>query len=244
MLAGKTVLVSAGEYRALATATLLGELGLKILAVRTFHHDEFAEAEYETLAARAGGDLTVNVANCQPFEEANLIRRLKPDVFLGHYAGNATASKVEIATHTIYHVGLNYVGYKGAYELAGRWLPELVVYTDQLEDEAKPALLRRHERIAEPLRPKVVFETDSEQIVRHFRELVPGGDGDRYQRRFSPAFVVGSSLDRRFATTIGAAHLSVSFPVANRAVLDRGYTGFSGGLRLVEDLLGTIVAGR
>jgi nitrogenase molybdenum-iron protein beta chain len=124
------------------------------------------------------------------------------------------------------------------------WLPELVVYTDQLEDEAKPALVRRHDRIAEPLRPKVVFETDSEQIVRHFRELVPEGDGARYQHRFSPAFVVGSSLDRRFATTIGAAHLSVSFPVANRAVLDRGYSGFSGGLRLVEDLLGTIVAGR
>jgi nitrogenase molybdenum-iron protein beta chain len=124
------------------------------------------------------------------------------------------------------------------------WLPELVVYTDQLPDEAKPALLRRHERIAEPLRPKVVFETDSEQIVRHFRELVPEGDGDRYQRRFSPAFVVGSSLDRRFAAAIGAAHLSVSFPVANRAVLDRGYSGFSGGLRLTEDLLGAIVAGR
>lgn len=124
------------------------------------------------------------------------------------------------------------------------WLPELVVYTDLLEDEAKAALARRHERIAEPLRPKVVFETDSEQIVRHFRELVPEGDGDRYQRRFSPAFVVGSSLDRRFAATIGAAHLSVSFPVANRAVLDRGYAGFSGSLRLVEDLLSSIVAGR
>jgi nitrogenase molybdenum-iron protein alpha chain len=125
VLEGKTVLVSAGEYRALATATLLSELGLKILAVRTFHHDEFAEAEYETLAALAGGDLTVNVANCQPFEEANLIQRLKPDVFLGHYAGNATASKLGIATHTIYHVGLNYIGYKGVYELAGRLYRQL-----------------------------------------------------------------------------------------------------------------------
>lgn len=125
VLEGKTVLVSAGEYRALATATLLSELGLKILAVRTFHHDEFAEAEYETLAARAGDGVTLNVANCQPFEEANLIRRLEPDVFLGHYAGNATASKLGVATHTIYHVGLNYIGYKGAYELAARLYRQL-----------------------------------------------------------------------------------------------------------------------
>jgi nitrogenase molybdenum-iron protein beta chain len=56
--------------------------------------------------------------------------------------------------------------------------------------------------------------------------------------------VLGSSLERELATTIGAAHLSVSFPVSNRAVLDRGYTGFRGGLRLTEDLIGAIVVNR
>ena len=49
---------------------------------------------------------------------------------------------------------------------------------------------------------------------------------------------------RELAQSLGAAHLSVSFPVANRAVLDRGYTGYSGGLRLTEDLLSAVVAGR
>jgi nitrogenase molybdenum-iron protein beta chain len=66
----------------------------------------------------------------------------------------------------------------------------------------------------------------------------------RYQNTFGPAFVVGSSLERELALEIGAPHLSVSFPVANRAILDRGYTGFRGGLRLIEDLIGAIVAGR
>ncbi len=55
---------------------------------------------------------------------------------------------------------------------------------------------------------------------------------------------MGSSLDLELDQSIGAAHLSVSFPVANRAVLDRGYTGYRGGLRLVEDLLSAIVINR
>ncbi len=124
------------------------------------------------------------------------------------------------------------------------WLPQLVVHTDVLDDAAKAALERRHARIAEPLRPKIVFETDTSRVAAHFRELLEPAVTGRYKHAFSPAFVIGSSLDRPFAAEIGAAHLSVSFPVANRAVLDRGYAGISGGLRLVEDLLGTIVAGR
>jgi nitrogenase molybdenum-iron protein beta chain len=61
---------------------------------------------------------------------------------------------------------------------------------------------------------------------------------------FTPAFVLGSSLDRELAESLRAGHLSVSFPVSNRAILDRTYVGYAGGLRLVEDLVGTIVAGR
>lgn len=118
-LQGKRAFLSAGEFRALATATLLAELGCQIVAIRPFHHDRFAEVELEKLKEH-NHDFVLNVANCQPFEEANLIARTKPDLFLGHLVGNSTASKLGVATHTIYHVGLNYVGYRGAFELARR----------------------------------------------------------------------------------------------------------------------------
>jgi nitrogenase molybdenum-iron protein alpha chain len=117
---GKRALLSAGEFRALATASALDELGFDVVALRLYHLDEFAGIEYEKLLARIGGDAIVNVANSQPFEEANLLRRLKPDVFLGHLNDNSTASKLGIPTHAIYHVGLPYVGYTGVYELARR----------------------------------------------------------------------------------------------------------------------------
>ena len=117
---GKTVFISAGEFRALATARLVQEIGLEVVGIRSFHHDAFADVEYAKLAKEAKSNYTVDIANVQPFEEANMLRRLKPDLFLGHANGNMTASKLGIATHVIYHTGLAYIGYRGVYELARR----------------------------------------------------------------------------------------------------------------------------
>jgi nitrogenase molybdenum-iron protein alpha chain len=117
---GKKVYVSAGEFRALVTAQLLEELGFEVCGVRMFHHDEFANDEYDKLAATAQSDYTIDVANVQPFEEANLLRKVKPDLFLGHVNGNATAAKLGIPTHVIYNTGLAYIGYRGAFDVARR----------------------------------------------------------------------------------------------------------------------------
>ncbi len=121
---GKKVFISAGEFRALATATLLGELGFEVVGIRSFHHDEFAEVEYEKLCSK-NSDLVIDIANVQPFEEANLLKKTNPDVFLGHWCGNATASKLGIASHVIYNTGLSYVGYRGVYEIARRLYRQL-----------------------------------------------------------------------------------------------------------------------
>jgi nitrogenase molybdenum-iron protein alpha chain len=122
---GKKVFISAGEIRAFANGYLLTELGLEIVGIRSYHHDEFADGEYEKLAALYHQDFPVNIANAQPFEEANLLKKLQPDLFLGHWNGNATASKLGIATHVIYNTGLSYIGYKGVYELARRLYRQL-----------------------------------------------------------------------------------------------------------------------
>ncbi len=125
LFTGKTVFVSAGEFRALATARLLEELGFRVVGIRSFHHDEFAQGEYDKLAATAQEDYPIDIANVQPFEEVNLLKRIKPDLFLGHANGNATAAKLGIATHVIYNTGLAYIGYRGAYDLARRLARQL-----------------------------------------------------------------------------------------------------------------------
>jgi nitrogenase molybdenum-iron protein beta chain len=124
------------------------------------------------------------------------------------------------------------------------WLPELAVCTDQLTDEEQRLLTNRVSGLASGFPVNFVFETDTGEVLGHLNRSRPRSRGEKYYNAFSPAFVVGSSLDRELARGLGAAHLSVSFPVANRAVLDRGYTGYRGGLRLVEDLLSAIVANR
>ncbi|MCX7923542.1 MAG: hypothetical protein N3B21_16260 [Clostridia bacterium] len=124
------------------------------------------------------------------------------------------------------------------------WLPELVVFTDQLREEQKPVLTQRTQGLESGLQPKVAFETNGSEVLRHLNEIRPTYSSGKYSDVFGPAFVVGSSLDRELAQTIGAAHLSISFPVANRAVLDRGYAGYRGGLRLTEDLLSAIILAR
>jgi nitrogenase molybdenum-iron protein beta chain len=124
------------------------------------------------------------------------------------------------------------------------WLPELVVFTDQLNVEQQQNLANSRFLLDSGFKPKVIFETDTSEILRHFKQNWPEFQSQKYYNAFSPAFVVGSSLDRDLAQGIGAAHLSVSFPVANRVVIDRGYTGYRGGLRLIEDLLSSIIIGR
>ncbi len=124
------------------------------------------------------------------------------------------------------------------------WLPELTICTDPLKDEEKQRLVAQLDRLESKYSPTLVFETDGSRAVEHLQKKWPPSSGQKYYNAFSPAFVIGSSLERELAQAIGAPHLSVSFPVANRAILDRGYTGFRGGLRLVEDVLSTVIAGR
>lgn len=124
------------------------------------------------------------------------------------------------------------------------WLPVLAVCTDQLQQDEQQALEGRVDNLASGFKTNLVFETDGSQVQSHLNRVWQSSQGQKYFNAFSPAFVVGRSFERELAQQLGAPHLSVSFPVANRAVLDRSYTGFRGGLRLTEDLISAVVAGR
>ncbi|MFZ2950229.1 MAG: nitrogenase component 1, partial [Desulfuromonadaceae bacterium] len=124
------------------------------------------------------------------------------------------------------------------------WLPELVAITDPTDEEDQPAIVRRFDgKLADPDKT-VAFETDSSQITSRLFERWPKPDGSKYYQPFNPAFVIGSRLDRDFADSIGAGHLSVSYPISNRLVLDRAYAGFHGALSLIEDIFSVLVTNR
>lgn len=125
------------------------------------------------------------------------------------------------------------------------WIPDMAVITDQLKEEEKERVRERFKDYRSGVEPHVFFETDTGKIEKHLRELWPPEEGeDTYHDSFSPAFVIGSSLDREFAKNIGAPHLSVSYPIANRVVINKGYAGYEGGLNMLEDIFTQLVAGR
>jgi nitrogenase molybdenum-iron protein alpha chain len=121
---GKKAFISAGEYRTLATAHLLHEIGFEIAGIRPFHHDEYAVKEYEKLR-KLTGDIPLNIANVQPYEEANILRKIKPDIFIGHSQSNTTAAKMGIPVHVIFNSSLSYIDFRGVFEIARRLFRQL-----------------------------------------------------------------------------------------------------------------------
>lgn len=125
------------------------------------------------------------------------------------------------------------------------WLPELVIITDDnLNDEDKALILSRFEGYQSGLQPEIVFTPHTTSVLKEVNRHWPPSSGRRYYSGFSPAFVLGSSFERDAADRLGAAHLSVTYPICNRVVLDRAYAGYEGALRLTEDIFGVLVAGR
>ena len=118
ILHGKTAFLAGGEIRVLSTAELLIHLGMKVIGMKGYHFDEFAQGLLDELPE---GDRTVfNVATGQPFEQANLLERLKPDIYVGHLGGNAWAAKHGVPIFPIFGQTVNYMGYNGVFEIARR----------------------------------------------------------------------------------------------------------------------------
>ncbi|MDR1085776.1 MAG: nitrogenase [Deltaproteobacteria bacterium] len=115
ILAGKSVWVGGGETRIFTTAEFFQSLGLKVLGLKPHNFDRFAVPmlddmeEPETVAAVAAG---------QPAEELVYLKRLKPDLYIGHGGANGWVLRLGIPTIPLYGQSLNHLGYSGAYELA------------------------------------------------------------------------------------------------------------------------------
>lgn len=118
ILQGKRVIISGGEIRAVATAELLQSLGMEVVALRAHHYDYFADELFNEMSGK--DTIPINVATCQPFEQSNLLEKLKPDVYVGHIGGNSWAAKHGVPILPIFGQMQNYMGYIGVFEVARR----------------------------------------------------------------------------------------------------------------------------
>lgn len=115
-LKGKTAFVHGGEPRSLATADTLELLGMEVLGIETRHHDRFSNELLET--RRQNKKMTYSVSIGQPFEKANLLERMKPDVYVGHNGQCVQPAKQGIPVYPLFYKPNNYFGFTGVFEIA------------------------------------------------------------------------------------------------------------------------------
>jgi nitrogenase molybdenum-iron protein alpha chain len=107
---GKKVFICAGTGRGIAAATLIRDFGMKLVGIQTPTYEEALIEDFDELEKIHGGDFIIDVANMQPFEQVNLVNKLKPDFFLGM---SNWVSKIGIASTHILEAKRPTFGYRG-----------------------------------------------------------------------------------------------------------------------------------
>lgn len=121
------------------------------------------------------------------------------------------------------------------------FLPKLAVITDPVDDQQKKILTDRFKNLESGLEIAVRFDTDTSAVKRHFNEIWPRNSSEKYYDEFSPAVVFGSIFDQDFSEALKAPLIQTTFPISAKAVLDRPYAGFRGGLNLTSEIFTTIL---
>jgi nitrogenase molybdenum-iron protein beta chain len=123
------------------------------------------------------------------------------------------------------------------------WNPEYVYVTDSLSEIKKKRITEAFAAADIP-ETSLVFETDTTAIKKRFLTSLPQFRSEKYFDSFSPAYILGSSLEKDLASSLQAALLTVSFPILNRLIADKSYAGWRGGLHLMEDIVSTLLQNR
>ncbi|MDR3258648.1 MAG: hypothetical protein LBT51_03425 [Fusobacteriaceae bacterium] len=117
-LKGKRVYIAGGEVRILATAEVVQDLGMEVVGFKGHHYDKFSEPLFDNLENI--DDVPYNAATQQPFEQINIVKKLNPDLYIGHTGTGNISVKQGVATFPLYGPANNYMGYSGVFEIARR----------------------------------------------------------------------------------------------------------------------------
>ncbi|MBP2645862.1 MAG: chlB [Firmicutes bacterium] len=105
-------------------------------------------------------------------------------------------------------------------------IPARQYIIDDTPEEFQEAIREQFHRISDQRSAEVRFIVDAGAIQQEIRQ-------DAHKHR---SLILGSGWERDLAKEIGADLLILSVPVSYRLVLNCGYTGYRGGLRVIEDI--------
>lgn len=121
-LQGKRVFICGGTGRSFAAAALIDDFGMELVGLETPTYDSDAQVDIEYLN-NIHKNYVVDIANMQPFEQVNLLQKLKPDAFIGiptwaAKLGIPTTHVLDMKRPTMGYDGLVYLGNKIADQLS------------------------------------------------------------------------------------------------------------------------------
>ena len=135
-LQGKRVFICGGTGRSFAAAALIDDFGMKLVGLETPTYDDDAQIDIEYLNG-INKDYVVDIANMQPFEQVNLVKKLKPDAFIGV---PEWAAKLGIPTTHVLDGKRPTMGYDGLLFLGNK-------IADQLENPGFNKKLAQHVKL-------------------------------------------------------------------------------------------------
>ena len=135
-LSGKRVFICGGTGRSFAAAALIDDFGMKLVGLETPTYDDDAQVDIEYLNG-IHKDFVVDIANMQPFEQVNLVNKLKPDAFIGV---PEWAAKLGIPTTHVLDGKRPTMGYDGLLFLGNK-------IADQLENPGFNKKLAAHVKL-------------------------------------------------------------------------------------------------
>lgn len=112
------------------------------------------------------------------------------------------------------------------------FLPGTQYITDNVPPKFQKDIRDAFTNLSEEVSAPVVFSTDGGAIQEEIAQT----------KFYGRPLILGSGWDTLLAQDLHAYQLSVSFPVSNRFVLDKSYVGYSGALRLTEDIFSSVVS--
>ena len=101
---------------------------------------------------------------------------------------------------------------------------------DDPPEEHRQTIQQRYSEIVPGIVENVMFTADGDEITRTLRE-----------KSASAPLLLGSAWDRDITQELGGCHLSISAPIMDRIVANGSYFGYSGALRLIEDVYSSIL---
>ena len=111
-------------------------------------------------------------------------------------------------------------------------IPDRLYVVDGIPEHLQEEVRELFTDLGEGLGAEVTFTPDGGAVQNELRTT-------KFRSR---PLILASAWERTLAKELNGFLLSVSMPVSDRLIFDRSYVGYTGGLRLVEDIYSSILA--